>query len=119
MKYVDPEKLKRDQKAREHVTTSQDFNFYRKVSKYDLDRQSVDWSALLKERERQNTFNGKKRESEQGQAVRAKKVDEVVKKMVRINELNGEREAYLKERQVTAKKKQEMLKSMIEEVNKI
>ena len=68
------------------------------MSKYDLDRMSVDWGALLKERERQNTYNGRCREKEQGKAVRTKKVNEVVEKMIRINELNGERDAYLKDR---------------------
>lgn len=97
---IDPEKLQNDQKNHEALTkqTSQDFNFYRKVSKYELDRMSVDWSALLKERERQVTKNGKSREKEQSERVRKKKVDEVVNKMVKINQLNGEREAILKER---------------------
>lgn len=34
-----------------------DYNFYRKVSKYDLDKLCVDWSEYQKERERQNTVN--------------------------------------------------------------
>lgn len=36
-----------------------DNNFYRKVSKYDLDANRVDFKALYKERDRQITENGK------------------------------------------------------------
>lgn len=38
--------------AKATPASKKDMNFYRKVSKYDLDRLSVDWKSLLRERER-------------------------------------------------------------------
>ena len=32
--------------------SKKDVNFFRKISKYDLDKQSVDWSKLISERNR-------------------------------------------------------------------
>jgi len=38
----------------------EDTNYYRKVSKYDLDRYSVNWRELMIEKERQATENTKR-----------------------------------------------------------
>mmetsp|Transcript_15758 Transcript_15758/g.24257 ORF Transcript_15758/g.24257 Transcript_15758/m.24257 type:complete len:110 (+) Transcript_15758:1181-1510(+) len=38
----------------------EDVNFYRKVSKYDLDRFSINWRDLMIEKERQTTENTKR-----------------------------------------------------------
>lgn len=39
------------------LTSKKDMNFYRKVSKYDLDRLNVDWKELMRERQRQMKAN--------------------------------------------------------------
>lgn len=39
--------------------SKKDVNFFRKISKYDLDKQSVNWSKLIRERNRQNAQNAK------------------------------------------------------------
>ena len=51
MRLVD-EGGKKGSQSQANTKTDQDMNFYRKVSKYDLDQNKVDWNALLKERER-------------------------------------------------------------------
>lgn len=40
-----------------NVKTKQDFNWYRKVSKYEIDSNKVDWVDLQREKERQNRKN--------------------------------------------------------------
>ena len=35
-----------------------DLNFYRKISKYDLDRLTVDWNKLRREKKLQTRLNG-------------------------------------------------------------
>jgi uncharacterized lipoprotein YddW (UPF0748 family) len=70
------------------MKTTQDFNWYRKVSKYDIDANQVDWNDLMKEKDRQNRINISKRKEEGGAATTKKKQDEVINKMVKINQLN-------------------------------
>ena len=43
-----------------------DENWFRKVSKYDMDSLNVDWDELNKEKQRQVTYNGKKRQEVSG-----------------------------------------------------
>ena len=43
-------------------------NFYRKVSKYDLDRLTVDWKELMRERQRQMKANQVIQKEEMGAA---------------------------------------------------
>lgn len=38
-------------------TSKKDMNYFRKVSKYDIDRLQVDWRELMRERERQQKAN--------------------------------------------------------------
>ncbi len=84
-----------------------DNNFYRKVSKYDLDRNTVDFKELYRERDRQITENGKRRLATQGAAKEARSKDEVLTKMLKINAINEMRDSHIAERQATAKKNQE------------
>lgn len=52
--------------ARAAPTSKKDMNFYRKVSKYDLDRLNIDWTELLRERQRQMKANQEVALEEQG-----------------------------------------------------
>ena len=92
-------------------------NYYRKVSKYELDRRTVDWVAQYKEKERQFTANAKVRREEEYSKKDYKKKEKLVDRLVKISVLNRERKAYLADRQQTARKNQEILSNMIKEVN--
>jgi hypothetical protein len=61
-----------------------DDNFYRKVSKYELDKGTVDFKALRRERDRQITQNGKTRQAAAGAAKATKNKSEVLNKMLKI-----------------------------------
>jgi len=61
-----------------------DNNFYRKVSKYELDKGTVDFKALYRERDRQITENGKRRQAAAGAAKVTKNKSEVLTKMLKI-----------------------------------
>ena len=54
------------------ASTTQDFNWYRKVSKYEIDANLVDWNELMKEKDRQNRINIGKRKEESGGAAEKK-----------------------------------------------
>lgn len=75
-----------------------DNNFYRKVSKYELDKGSVDFKALYRERDRQITENGKKKKAIAGVAKASKNKDEVLNKMLKIQEIGQMRETHIAER---------------------
>lgn len=94
-----------------------DNNFYRKVSKYELDKGTVDFKALYRERDRQITENGKRRKEVGGVVKAGKAKSEVLNKMLKIQELNEMRETHIADRQATAKKNQEQLSQMIAQVN--
>lgn len=59
-------------------TSKKDVNFYRKVSKYDLDRLNVNWTELLRERQRQMKANQEVALEEQGAEEKEKKMTEAV-----------------------------------------
>ena len=81
-----------------------DNNFYRKVSKYELDKGTVDFKALYRERDRQITQNRKLRQAAAGAAKESKNKSEVLTKMLKIQDINAMREDHIAERQATAKK---------------
>ena len=56
-------------------TSKKDRNFYRKVSKYDIDRLQVDWKELMRERDRQNKVNQEIQLEEQEAESKAKVMD--------------------------------------------
>lgn len=68
-----------------NVKTDQDFNWYRKVSKYDIDANQVDWVDLMREKERQNRKNVGDRKREQGGVKEKINQNAVVGKMMKIN----------------------------------
>lgn len=72
-----------------------DENFYRKVSKYELDSNTVDWKQYAADRQRQITMNGKERQKVQGQAKQAAVQDEAVSKLMKIQAIKKEREQYI------------------------
>jgi len=53
---------------RKSAIANTDENFFRKVSKYQMDNLTVDWKEMYKERERQITHNGKERQAVMGVA---------------------------------------------------
>ena len=61
-----------------------DNNFYRKISKYDLDSMSVDWKRLMREKDRQITNNNKARKEVVGKEEQVSKTNEAIEKMQRI-----------------------------------
>lgn len=65
--------------------SDEDTNFYRKVSKYDIDRMNVDWVELNRERARQMTANAKTRKTEMDAKAQSGKTDGLLKKMMKIN----------------------------------
>ena len=79
-----------------------DYNFYRKVSKYDLDKLCVDWTEYQKERERQNTINAAHKKDNQNKETEMKKQKEAEAKMKRIEEAQKNRERSLKENKAMA-----------------
>lgn len=88
-------------------------NFYRKVSKYELDRLAVDWKALLRERERQQKANQVIQKEETDAAGQAKKMTEAVSKMQKLAQIKQDRDRSLAESKATAMKKQKELSEMI------
>lgn len=103
----------RGSRAPPAVEDKRDMNFYRKVSKYELDRLKVDWKELMRERQRQMKSNQEIMKEEQGKAKQKKKVTEAVDKMVKINTLKQDRDKNLAESKETAMKKQKELSEMI------
>lgn len=93
--------------------SGKDLNFYRKVSKYELDRLKVDWAELARERQRQMKHNQEIEKAAQGAATQAKNVDGAVAKMLKIQAVNAEKEAAKAESKATALKKQAELTSLI------
>ena len=77
------------------------------MSKYELDKGTVDFKALYRERDRQITENGKRRQAAAGAAKASKNKSEVLTKMLKIQDINNMRESHIAERQATAKKNQE------------
>lgn len=58
---LNPEELEKYEKFKlskiDQYTKQGDVNDYRRVSKYELDNMTVDWQKMMKEKEKQQTFN--------------------------------------------------------------
>lgn len=58
---LNPEELEKYENFKrskiDEFTKKEDTNLYRRVSKYELDNMTVDWQKLMKEKEKQQTFN--------------------------------------------------------------
>jgi hypothetical protein len=79
------------------VKTAQDFNWYRKVSKYDIDSNQVNWLELQREKDRQNRKNVGTRKTESSGIKLKRDQGAILNKMMKIHQLNGDREMYLNE----------------------
>lgn len=103
--------------AKKVAESFEDNNFFRKVSKYDLDSMSVNWSEYLNDRNRQLAENGKKRLANDQAAQKAFVTGNAIDKMRKMQEIQQQREAYIKDSKAMAIKNQEQLASMIKSVN--
>lgn len=74
-------------KNRKYQESGADPNFYRKVSKYDLDRMTVDWKNLRKDKRTQYKFNANQVKGHKEETKRVSKANEVIQKYMKINEL--------------------------------
>lgn len=93
-----------------------DYNSYlRRVSKYDLDRGTLDYQRLKQEKERDRTANVKikKRQWERGLAHKKKR--EVDEKLTKLQQLEAIRVRQALERQEFVRRQQEQFRRAIEE----
>lgn len=90
-------------------------NYLRRVSKYDLDRGTLDFQRLKHEKERDRTANVqiKKKQWERGLAHKKKREAET--KMQRLQELEEIRDRQARERKEFVRRQQEMFRRAIEE----
>jgi len=93
----------------------EDVNFYRKVSKYDMDRYQVDWKELHLERERQITENTKRNKNNVEKKRGVGKQLELINKISKIQDVSKMRTKALEQSKMTAKKNQEQLASLIKQ----
>jgi flagellar motility protein MotE (MotC chaperone) len=72
-------------------------NYYRQVSKYELDNNTVNWQELKSEKSRQDTYNASLRKKQgQGQKSLISK-DRLTERMKKIETLASQRKEYLEE----------------------
>lgn len=71
----------------QHQECNADPNFYRKVSKYDLDRLTVNWKGLRKDKKKQYHFNARQVKTHKEMEKKITTATEVVQKYMKINEL--------------------------------
>ncbi len=90
-------------------------NYLRRVSKYDLDRGTLDFQRLKLEKERDRTENVKikKKQWERGLAHKKKREAEV--KMQKLQELEEIRDRQARERKEFVRRQNEMFRRAIEE----
>lgn len=74
-----------------------DTNYYRRISKYDLDARSVDWQALQKDKQRQITYNANQSKKVVGGQEKANKMSEAITKLTKINQKQNEKQQSLME----------------------
>lgn len=74
-----------------------DANFYRKISKYDIDSLNVDWQGLFRERQRQITYNNSQNLQVVGVEAQDIKIDEAKQKIMKIIQVKKDKDAKLAE----------------------
>ena len=82
-----------------------------------MDSLNVDWEELNKEKKRQVTYNGQRRQEVSGQEERQAKNNEAMAKMMKIKEINDAKKAAVVESKVKAQQNQQDLSAMIKGIN--
>ena len=86
---------------------------FRKVSKYDLDRMTVDFSLYAKEKREMNMANVKLSKKGQGVRKQEKNTVNLVSKMMRINDNIENKKSSVQESKKRAKTNQENLSNLL------
>ena len=97
----------------------EDTNYYRKVSKYDLDRQSVNWEEYRREKARQMTENAKRNKENIQNKKSIEKTMQLFHKVNKINSVSKVRQSALEQSRMTAQKNQENLASLIKQTKEM
>jgi hypothetical protein len=85
------------------------------VSKYDLDRGTLDFKHLKQEKDRDRTINVKIKKEQWERGLAHKKKKEAEEKMAKLIELEEIRERQARERKEFVRRQQEMFRKAIEE----
>ncbi len=97
----------------------EDVNYYRKVSKYDLDRFQINWRDLMLEKERQITENARRNKKNMEVQKEAGKSELVINKILKINQQSQARSKFIMESKMKARQNQIELREKIDELKSI
>lgn len=90
-------------------------SYLRRVSKYDLDRGTLDFQRLQREKHRDRTENVKIKRKQWERGLAHKKKKEAEDKMQKLTDLEEIRERQTRERKDFVRKQQEQFRKAIEE----